>query len=485
MGVSVELSNLGPLRAAELDLADLTLLIGENNTGKTFLATVLHRVLNPSPSWPRRRHRREEGLPSEVEDWITKVLTAQEDDPSTLDTLGFVPSKASMHWAKVATSQALRDYGASVRHSIGYAFGAEYSRLRRRTPSRHAADCYLRISSSIPDWRLEIRFDSEGISVEPPDPEEWLQTVLSPQHIQQSIPPFSRLRLPSSLWMSDIFRLYPRRASLGTLVEIFASWPRSAVHLPADRTGIMQSHNVLAGAAVRQSARAGIRQIELETLPGTSADFLSLILELPESMLGMEHRQSKFAALVRKFEQEMRAEIVVDQRSDGLDAIMAVTSEGRFPMARASSMLSELAPLLLLLKSPLDVDHLTIDEPEAHLHPAMQVRVASFLAKLVNQGMRIVLTTHSDFFISQFNNMMRLHELSERSDTMLSSDLPALDRTKVQALRFSRENGWCVANPSLPDSMNGVDESTFTDVMRSQYDETARLINGLLEANRT
>ena len=237
---------------------------------------------------------------------------------------------------------------------------------------------------------------------------------------------------------------------------------------------------------MRQSARAGIRPIEIETLPGTSADFLSLILQIPESMPGLGRGRSRFAALVRKFEEEMRAEIAVDQRSDGLDAIMAVTSEGRFPMARASSMLSELAPMLLLLKSPyMDVDHLTIDEPEAHLHPEMQVRVASFLAKLVNEGMQIVLTTHSDFFVSQFNNMMRLHELSETSNVVPSSDLPSLDRSRVRALRFSRENGWCVARKSVPDSINGVDESTFTDVMRSQYDETARLVNGLLEVTRS
>ncbi|MCY3890659.1 MAG: AAA family ATPase [bacterium] len=485
MSVSVELSNLGPLRAAELELADLTLLIGDNNTGKTFFATVLHRVLNPAPFWPAWRHRREEDVPSEVEDWITSVLDAQREDPSALDGIGFAPSKATITWARAITSQALRDYGASVRHSIAYAFGAESSRLRRRTPSRHAADCYLRISSSIPDWRLEIRFDSEGITVEPPDAEEWLKSIQSPEHIQRLIRPFSHLRRPSSLWMSDILGLYPGRVPSSALAGVFASWPRRAFHLPADRTGIMQSHNVLAGAAVRQSATAGIRPIEIETLPGTSADFLSLILEIPETLPIAGNQQPKFAALVRKFEQEMRAEIAVDQRSDGLDAIMAVTSEGRFPMARASSMLSELAPLLLLLKSPLNVDHLTIDEPEAHLHPEMQVRVASFLAKLVNEGMQIVLTTHSDFFVSQFNNMMRHHELSERSDITLSSNLPTLDRSKVQALRFSRENSWCVARDSVPDPINGVDESTFTDVMRSQYDETAKLVNGLLEVSRT
>ncbi len=151
-------------------------------------------------------------------------------------------------------------------------------------------------------------------------------------------------------------------------------------------------------------------------------------------------------------------------------------------MARASSMLSELAPLLLVLKSPLYVDHLTIDEPEAHLHPEMQVRVATFFTELVNGGMGIVLTTHSDFFVAQFNNMVRRHELSGPNASAPAGSPPALDRSRVRALRFSRENGRCVARESMPDHLDGIDESTFTDVMRSQYDETAELVNELLEA---
>ena len=111
----------------------------------------------------------------------------------------------------------------------------------------------------------------------------------------------------------------------------------------------------------------------------------------------------------------------------------------------------------------------------------MQVRVASFLAALVNKGMRVVFTTHSDFFVSQFNNMMRLNELAEGSAAAKSFSFPVLDRSRVRALRFSRENGWCVARQSVPDSIDGVDESTFTEVMRSQYDDTAKLVNQLLE----
>ena len=412
-----------------------------------------------------------------------KTLDSSDDDGSMSEVTHFTPSKASLKWAKSLTTEVLQDYGTSVRESIAYAFGAEPSRLRRRTRSRHASDCYLRVSNSEPNWQLEVRFDSDEVAVVPPDPEQWLRSVLTPSNIPK---PLALSMHSSSRPNDDFLRSYINIISRGTSVGLFESWPTNAIHLPADRTGIMQSHNVLAGAAVIQSARAGVRPIEIETLPGTSADFLSLILTGPDPIFSRINHPSPFAALVKNFEENMGAEIVIDQRSNGLNAIMAVTLEGRFPMARASSMLSELAPLLLVLKSPgISVDHITIDEPEAHLHPEMQVRVASFLAALVNKGMRVVFTTHSDFFVSQFNNMMRLNELAKGSTAAESFSFPVLDRSRVRALRFSRENGWCVGRESVPDSIDGVDESTFTDVMRSQYDDTAKLINQLLETAHT
>lgn len=527
MNISVELSNLGPLRSAEIELADLILLTGENNTGKTFFATVLHRILGATPTRPGWRRSYTRRVPDEVQAWIRRALKDLSESPdanteatdsivpalfpnenldASAETMNssspaFSPNDATLRWAEEFTQQILQDYGEAVRDSIAYAYGAEASLLRRRTPSRHASNCYLRVRNSATlEWEVEIRFDSDEVFVKPPDPMKWLALLLSPELLHEvnlsrpdfQLSHFSVQRLIDNLSFYPHSRMfYPGKHTFNNPVDLFSSWPQKAIHLPADRTGIMQSHNVLAGAAVRQSARAGIRPIEIETLPGTSADFLSLILEIPGIVQRRRRGRSSFSLAVRKFEKSMRAEIEVDQRSDGLDAIMAVTPEGRFPMARASSMLSELAPLLLVLKSfSRYPDHLTIDEPEAHLHPEMQIRLASFLAELVNSGMGIVLTTHSDFFIAQINNMMRLHELSTLSDDSNSRDLsvlnslPALNREQVRSLRFSREdkNGWCVARESQADVVDGgVDESTFTEVMRSQYDETARLVNELLE----
>ena len=61
MGISVEVHNLGPLESARIELADLNVLVGENNTGKSFFATVLHRappcstVSQRPPMHPMRR----------------------------------------------------------------------------------------------------------------------------------------------------------------------------------------------------------------------------------------------------------------------------------------------------------------------------------------------------------------------------------------------------------------------------------------------
>jgi len=60
-------------------------------------------------------------------------------------------------------------------------------------------------------------------------------------------------------------------------------------------------------------------------------------------------------------------------------------------------------------------DMLMIDEPELNLHPTNQRRLARFLAALVNAGIKVFLTTHSDYIIREFNTLI-----------MLSNDKPHL-----------------------------------------------------------
>ncbi|AFZ25333.1 hypothetical protein Cylst_3170 [Cylindrospermum stagnale PCC 7417] len=66
-------------------------------------------------------------------------------------------------------------------------------------------------------------------------------------------------------------------------------------------------------------------------------------------------------------------------------------------------------------------DLLMVDEPELNLHPENQRRVARLFARLVNLGIKVFITTHSDYIIKELNTLI-----------MLNHDKPHLQRIAEQ-----------------------------------------------------
>ena len=55
-------------------------------------------------------------------------------------------------------------------------------------------------------------------------------------------------------------------------------------------------------------------------------------------------------------------------------------------------------------------DLLMIDEPELNLHPENQCRMARLFARLVNLGIRVFMTTHSDYIVKELNTLIMLNQ---------------------------------------------------------------------------
>lgn len=108
------------------------------------------------------------------------------------------------------------------------------------------------------------------------------------------------------------------------------------------------------------------------------------------------------------------------------------------PITAAASSIKELVPLFLLLKKyqPSAIS-LLFEEPESHLHPAMQKKLADLLAYMVNNGSFLQITTHSSYFLTEWNNLLRLHFIKEKSETIFQE---ALAETGLLAE--------CVLNPA-------------------------------------
>lgn len=54
---------------------------------------------------------------------------------------------------------------------------------------------------------------------------------------------------------------------------------------------------------------------------------------------------------------------------------------------------------------------LIIDEPELNLHPNNQRKMAILLSKLINSGVKVLITTHSDYLVRELNNRIMLKNL--------------------------------------------------------------------------
>ena len=51
-----------------------------------------------------------------------------------------------------------------------------------------------------------------------------------------------------------------------------------------------------------------------------------------------------------------------------------------------------------------------VDEPELNLHPENQCRLARLFARLVNLGIKVFVTTHSDYIVKELNTLIMLNQ---------------------------------------------------------------------------
>jgi hypothetical protein len=85
-------------------------------------------------------------------------------------------------------------------------------------------------------------------------------------------------------------------------------------------------------------------------------------------------------------------------------------------------------------------DYLMIDEPELNLHPDNQRQVARLLAQLVNAGLKVIVSTHSDYFVRELNNLIMLKKdftgAKELQEKYGYQDNELLDGKRVSAYLF-------------------------------------------------
>ena len=83
-------------------------------------------------------------------------------------------------------------------------------------------------------------------------------------------------------------------------------------------------------------------------------------------------------------------------------------------LAESSSTVRALAELFFYLKHKAKPGQLLMfDEPEINLHPENQRRMARLFAMLVETGIKVFITTHSDYIVREVNALIRIGSLGD------------------------------------------------------------------------
>lgn len=434
----IEVADFGPIVEANVDLRPITVFVGPSNTGKSYLAMLiyaLHRFASDSLYFHgfRFAHRRKplgdiplDGLSSVLRSWLEDVWLAKGRDA------GRLPAEVSAVVRSVlAEPGPLADaLGERIGSSLGF---PDLKRLIRHDMQGPATVAWHAGTADAPVSRYEYTITRRGRPK---------LTGAVPDEIDLRIPP---RRIGRSPWLlrrragAEDLRESDLRLLLADIADMAfhsttGQFNQRAHYLPADRTGIMHAHSVVVRSLIGQASHAGIRrQVELPMLSGVLADFLEKLIDLPEA-------RSRYGKIVEVMESDLLGGSVESTKSDAGYPSFSYLPSGwtnGLPLMNASSMVSELAPVALYLRHVVrSGELLIIEEPESHLHPAMQVLLAQFLARVAKSGLRLLVTTHSETFLEALSNVIVLDSVPVAERTEISGNDSTMPQEDVGVWLF-------------------------------------------------
>lgn len=418
----LKIEKFGKIEQAEIQPAPLTLFVGDNNSGKSYLLSLLWAIYSADESsalfW--ELDNLEQGTYQEIYQGISKLVQAATEGQKQQVTI------SSAKFLEVLNLLLEKNKGRFVAEI----FNSEQVSIQKLSV----------------EWKETFAVSMEG----------WREAnliIISYHNGKSTISfPVDMAKKDVAFIVSMVCRHVLLWFLKGKRVHCAGT---NVVYLPAARTGFMLAKNVI-NKVGRQRAYdvSGLydldRKEEMEPFTKPIIRFLDALEEL-----SMQY-QTQHGELIAWVEREMaHGKIQYNGELNGGEIRYVPKGSGeRLPLRAASAVVTELTPLLLLLKHKRRLCALCYEEPEMCLHPQLQEEMGRLLIRLVNSGIFMVATTHSDIIIQHINNMCRLSEVGIRQGQMERMGLDWEDLIgihKVAVYQFKDKGECSVVDRVIPE----------------------------------
>ena len=493
--LEIEVADFGPIVHARVDLRPMTVFIGPSNTGKSYLATLLYALhrffrvgggLYGYPTLAYRGYRRNPDRAPELSD---ETVADFRDLVRAI-----AAADAGAPGGDFALTDRIRKLLRSEFDDLGHALGDEIVRcfgmdnaamLARKGRNARARVAIRHRSPDRGELKHTLDFNAGEVAFQSEIPQSISDAVLIRSDISFVLHNVGRILEPPANAFGAFETIYLLNSLMTTAVPgMVGSFHLPAYYFPADRAGVMHTHRAIVGNMLSNASMAG-RQTDMQSpmLSGVLADFLRRLIEINEvpargsNDRGSGIEQAVLGGTVRVEQSELinypRFTYRPDEWKDDL------------PLLNASSMVSDVAPLVLYLRHIVQPGNvLIIEEPESHLHPAMQVEFTRQLAKLVQAGYRVIITTHSEWVLEELGNVVQRSRLPARERATIPNGEAALPADRVGVWLFrpnprGRARGSEVVPVPLGDA--GLYDAGFDDVAIALSNDGARIFNQIGE----
>jgi predicted ATP-dependent endonuclease of OLD family len=275
---------------------------------------------------------------------------------------------------------------------------------------------------------------------------------------------------------------------LKSLVPAFVPLMRQVVYVPAERAGMMRTYKQLLRLfledfrrfrlppplEVRAKKIMGEESISRIRLPGVVSILLDEILSINRFTI-KERAESKYRGALELLEDET-LQGVIELGEDLAVTYTEKRSGQSFDLINTSSMVSEVSGIYILTKLLRPNSWFVIEEPEAHVHPKGQMGIARFLAALAKSGVNVFITTHSDLIALKLANMVGLAKLKEDDRVKLGYKPDEyLEREKL-ALYFMDPEDLTAKRIEVSETGEIEELPTYSKVVEEMYGEAVKLL---------